>query len=321
LQWGDAYTGCPPRFLSFFKISSALHGFVPPPPRFQPRFTPLGVYDERKESARLQFARLHAAVAHFAEQLAVVSEELAALKSSIIASKAEEQLVTETNRRETTTKNNSHSSAETEPTSQTVQLIHKTVCDSIRRISDIVVSGTPESVTAFDCSVFLQVCESHLLAEDDCIRTGKTQTYFINFSRKHRYEAYNKQMICYLACAPRVLFTNNSMDFYWAGQHAQIFLNPLMIGLSLAVNDRRSIVVAYVDYIDAFDSVSHFKLLMKLSPDGIEGNLLSWVKAILVNHSQQTRADSKLFITSRGGGGGGDPGQCSRPTLISFAYK
>jgi hypothetical protein len=30
LQWGDANTGCPPRFLSFFKISSARHGFVPP---------------------------------------------------------------------------------------------------------------------------------------------------------------------------------------------------------------------------------------------------------------------------------------------------
>jgi hypothetical protein len=31
LQWGDANTGCPPRFLSYFKISSARHGFVPPP--------------------------------------------------------------------------------------------------------------------------------------------------------------------------------------------------------------------------------------------------------------------------------------------------
>jgi hypothetical protein len=30
LQWGDANTGCPPRFLSFFKISSARHGSVPP---------------------------------------------------------------------------------------------------------------------------------------------------------------------------------------------------------------------------------------------------------------------------------------------------
>jgi hypothetical protein len=28
---GDANTGCPPRFLSYFKISSARHGFVPPP--------------------------------------------------------------------------------------------------------------------------------------------------------------------------------------------------------------------------------------------------------------------------------------------------
>jgi hypothetical protein len=28
---GDAYTGCRPRFLSFFKISTARHGFVPPP--------------------------------------------------------------------------------------------------------------------------------------------------------------------------------------------------------------------------------------------------------------------------------------------------
>jgi hypothetical protein len=33
LQWGDANTGCTPGFLSFFKISSARHGFVPPPPQ------------------------------------------------------------------------------------------------------------------------------------------------------------------------------------------------------------------------------------------------------------------------------------------------
>jgi hypothetical protein len=31
LAVGDANTSCPPRFLSCFKISSARHGFAPPP--------------------------------------------------------------------------------------------------------------------------------------------------------------------------------------------------------------------------------------------------------------------------------------------------
>jgi hypothetical protein len=72
---GDANTGCPPRFLSFFKISSARHGFVPP--RFQPRSTPLRMPLKNQEqinsnrkryvsTGRLKAARsgeVHAAVA------------------------------------------------------------------------------------------------------------------------------------------------------------------------------------------------------------------------------------------------------------------
>lgn len=58
---------------------------------------------------------------------------------------------------------------------------------------------------------------------------------------------------------------------------------------TLAIRDIQSVLVAYIDYAKAFDSVSHAKQLIKLRACGIAGNLLQWIESFLSNRSQQTR--------------------------------
>jgi len=65
----------------------------------------------------------------------------------------------------------------------------------------------------------------------------------------------------------------------------------LLKGLSLeCLNDwtsslqmKHNITITYVDFMKAFDSVSHEKLLYHLQMYGISGNLLLWIKAFLSN--------------------------------------
>ena len=57
----------------------------------------------------------------------------------------------------------------------------------------------------------------------------------------------------------------------------------------LAINDRASIITAYIDFSKAFDVVCHNKLLHKLAACGITGNLLSWINNFLSGRSQVTR--------------------------------
>jgi len=47
--------------------------------------------------------------------------------------------------------------------------------------------------------------------------------------------------------------------------------------------------VIFFDFKKAFDTVSHAKLLVKLSSYGICGNLLNWIAAFLHDHSQSVR--------------------------------
>ena len=63
---------------------------------------------------------------------------------------------------------------------------------------------------------------------------------------------------------------------------------------TLAVNDRRSIGAAYIDFAKAFDTVSHAKLLCKLQAHGVRGNLLNWIENFLSGRTQQTRVGSCL---------------------------
>ncbi len=66
---------------------------------------------------------------------------------------------------------------------------------------------------------------------------------------------------------------------------------------TLSIQNKQSVVVAYIDYAKAFDTVSHAKLLSKLSAYGITGNLYNWVSSFLHNRTQQTRVGSALSNT------------------------
>ena len=45
--------------------------------------------------------------------------------------------------------------------------------------------------------------------------------------------------------------------------------------------------VIYLDFMKAFDSVPHKRLINKLNSYGIQGNILNWIKAFLTNRKQR----------------------------------
>ena len=61
---------------------------------------------------------------------------------------------------------------------------------------------------------------------------------------------------------------------------------------SLAVSNRRLTDVIYFDFSKAFDSVSHPKLLYKLSAYGLIGTLLEIMTAFLSNRLQRVAIDN-----------------------------
>ena len=61
---------------------------------------------------------------------------------------------------------------------------------------------------------------------------------------------------------------------------------------TIALKNKQSITVAYIDYSKAFDVVSHPKLFQKLDGYGIGGSLLDWIKSLLTDRTQTTRVGS-----------------------------
>ena len=55
---------------------------------------------------------------------------------------------------------------------------------------------------------------------------------------------------------------------------------------TLSLSNYKSVVVAYIDFARAFDSISHSKLITKLTSYGIRGNLLFWIQAFLTDRTQ-----------------------------------
>ena len=60
------------------------------------------------------------------------------------------------------------------------------------------------------------------------------------------------------------------------------------------MSNRKSIVIAYIDFQRPFDSTSHRKLLHKLCAYGIHGNLFFWISSFLSGRLQCVRVGSYL---------------------------
>ena len=63
---------------------------------------------------------------------------------------------------------------------------------------------------------------------------------------------------------------------------------------TLSLSNRKSVIVGYIDFQRAFDSISHAKLIHKLISYGIDGNLLYWIQAFLSDRTQSVRIGSTL---------------------------
>ena len=63
---------------------------------------------------------------------------------------------------------------------------------------------------------------------------------------------------------------------------------------SISLHNQSSTIVAYVDFQRAFDSLSHTKLIYKLTSYGISGNLLYWIQSFLTNRTQIVRVGNHL---------------------------
>ena len=84
---------------------------------------------------------------------------------------------------------------------------------------------------------------------------------------------------------------------------------------SVALNNKYTTDIVYVDFQKAFDSVSHQKLITKLEGYGICGDLLEWLKAFLSNRTQVVNisghVSENVYITS-----GVPQGSVLGPTLF-----
>ena len=63
---------------------------------------------------------------------------------------------------------------------------------------------------------------------------------------------------------------------------------------TVALDNRDSVTVGYIDYAKAFDSVSPQKLCYKLQAYGISGNLLKWIQDFLSERRQCVRVGNTL---------------------------
>ena len=65
------------------------------------------------------------------------------------------------------------------------------------------------------------------------------------------------------------------------------------------IDKGNSVDVVYIDFCKAFDTVSHQKLIMKLSKYEIHGNLLLWIKDFLSERTQNVKIGNSLSSTMK----------------------
>ena len=79
----------------------------------------------------------------------------------------------------------------------------------------------------------------------------------------------------------------------------------------------KHMITAIFDCTKAFDVVSHPKLFHKLSAYGIGGNLLTWIRQLLTDRTQNTRVGNSLSESVQLGSGVVQ-GSCLGPLLFLF---
>ena len=68
---------------------------------------------------------------------------------------------------------------------------------------------------------------------------------------------------------------------------------------TLSIDNHQGVVVGYIDFSRAFDSVLHNKLLVKLASYGIANDLLAFIKDFLTDRTQHVVVDGKISSISK----------------------
>ena len=90
----------------------------------------------------------------------------------------------------------------------------------------------------------------------------------------------------------QIILHCNSNNLISAAQHGFISNHSTVINLlevmndiTLALDNKDSIDIIYIDFLKTFDSVSHKKLILKLEYYGINGSVLKWISSFLTNRA------------------------------------
>ena len=79
------------------------------------------------------------------------------------------------------------------------------------------------------------------------------------------------------------------------GKSTELLLTHLTESWRYAVESKRVVGVVFVDFMKAFDMVSHNILLQKLENTGIGGDFLLWLKDYLANRKQFVSIDGQIL--------------------------
>ena len=64
------------------------------------------------------------------------------------------------------------------------------------------------------------------------------------------------------------------------------------------VQNKRSVIITYIDFSRAFDSVSHGKLFARLYSYVIRGDVLKWLTNFFSDRTHQTRVGQFCLLTA-----------------------